>query len=208
MSGGISTQSIFVSSDTVVQSNSRYRQSSLIDFIPCDIAFDMAIFAVRISSDSPSQVSEIQCFVLPQIAYQLGKNIKVNFIIYWYSSNWYFPYSSWCSRLLKCIPNNGLKDYPYFTDLMRFCWKRLAWQIWSFVSKFPTLSYIQIYAAKAYPNTLKVKQWRYKCAWCISEIHSVMAVIRANHDYDEFMCWEMHKNTPWCFYLVECMTEK
>lgn len=86
MSCGISTQSICVSSDTVVQSNSRYRQSSLIDFIPCDIAFDMAIFAVSISSDSPSKVSEIQCFVLPQIAYQLGKNIKVNFIMYWYSS--------------------------------------------------------------------------------------------------------------------------
>lgn len=204
---GISTQSICVSSDTVVQSNSRYRQYSLIDFIPCDIAFDMAIFCC-ISGTSDGLSDEIQCFVLPQIAYQLGKNIKVNFMIYWYSSVWYFPYSSWSSQLLKYIPNNGLKDYPYFTDLISFHWKRLVWQIWSFVSKFPTSCCIQIYAVKAYPNTLKVKLWRYKCVWYISEINSVMGVIHINHVYNDFTCWEMHKNTQCCFYLVECMTEK
>lgn len=63
----------------MVQSNFRYRQPSLIDFIPCDIAFDMAIFTVIISSDNPSKVPKIQYFVLPQFAYQPVENIKANF---------------------------------------------------------------------------------------------------------------------------------
>lgn len=42
-----------------------------IDFITCDIAFDMAILPASISSDNPPNVPQIQYFAPLQFAYKL-----------------------------------------------------------------------------------------------------------------------------------------